>query len=427
VNTLRIDDVQPHIFRTHDSGKTWTEIVNGIPGGQIVNAVREDPERNGLLFAGDEKGVYVSFDDGDHWESLRLNLPATSVRDIIIKNDDLVAATHGRGFWILDNITPIRQFNQRRSSDFLFKPQTAVRVRDNLNPDTPLPPDEPAGENPPDGAMIDYFLFKDAAGPVTIEFKDSKGKSVRNYSSADVPHEPDPRKLKIPSYWIRPLQSVSTKAGMHPFLWDMHYTPVPDVEPEFPIAATYRNTAPSATSPWVMPGEYTVTLTVDGKSVKQSLTVQMDPRVKASAADLQEQFDLSWQLYQLRLKLAPIGKKFEEITEQLIKLKSSAAERPDVTKELEAFNDTLRKFGPPHPRPGAPPSLFVLQSTTRLFDETQGVDAAATPAVKSAVADVQTKVGPMMETWQKLVETDLPALNQQLRSAGFPEIKISDK
>ena len=160
VNTLRLDDLRPHIFRTHDSGKTWTEIVNGIPVGQTVNAIREDPERKGLLFAGTEKGVYVSFDDGAKWESLRLNLPATSVRDLIIKNDDLVVATHGRGFWILDNITPLRQFSQTQNESLLFKPQTALRVRSNVNTDTPLPPDEPAGENPPDGAMIDYFLLK---------------------------------------------------------------------------------------------------------------------------------------------------------------------------------------------------------------------------------------------------------------------------
>ena len=240
VNTLRMDDLRPHIFATHDSGKTWTEIVNGIPAGQIINAVREDPERKGLLFAGAEKGVYVSFDDGANWESLRLNLPATSVRDLIVKSDDLVVGTHGRGFWILDNITPLRQCRRpaggvvashseaatTESDTRLFKPQTALRVRANLNTDTPLPPDEPAGENPPDGAMIDYFLSKDASGPVTIEIKDGKGQLVRKYSSADKPVEANPKRLRIPSYWIRPPQSVSTKAGMHRFLWDMHYTPI---------------------------------------------------------------------------------------------------------------------------------------------------------------------------------------------------------
>src|SRR6266478_5544409 len=423
VNTMRIDDLRPHIFATHDSGKTWTEIANGIAAGQIVNAIREDPERKGLLFAGTEKGVYVSFDDGANWESLRLNLPASSVRDLIIKNDDLVVATHGRGFWILDNITPLRQLNGNQRENLLFKPQKALRVRANLNTDTPLPPDEPAGENPPDGAIIDYFLSKDASASVTIEVKDRKGRSVRKYSSADVPVEANPKRLKIPSYWIRPLQSLSAKAGMHRFLWDMHYTSVPHVEPEFPISATYRNTAPAATSPWAAPGVYTVTLTVDGKTFSQSLTVAMDPRVEASGAALQEQFDLSWQLYQLRLKLGPIGKKFDNIAEQLTKLRAKAAERSDVTQKLEAFAQTLMKFGPPHPRPGAPPSLFVLESTTRLFNDIQGADAAPTAAVKAAVADLDTKVGPMMDAWHKLLESDLPGLNQQLKQAGFSEIK----
>jgi photosystem II stability/assembly factor-like uncharacterized protein len=423
VNTLRIDDLRPHIFATHDSGKTWTEIVNGIPAGQIVNAVREDPQRKGLLFAGTEKGAYVSFDDGANWESLRLNLPASSVRDLIVKNDDLVVATHGRGFWILDNLTPLRQLNRNHHENILFKPQTALRVRANLNTDTPLPPDEPGGENPPDGAMIDYLLSKDASGPVTIEIKGGKGQLVRKYSSADKPVEANPKRLRIPSYWIRPPQSVSTKAGMHRFLWDMHYTPIPGVEPEFPISATYRNTPPQATSPWVMPGDYTVTLAVDGKIFTQPLTVAMDPRVKASAADLQEQFDLSWRLYQLRLKLAPIGEKFDEIAEQLTKLKARAAERGDLTQKLEAFVQTLMKFGPPHPRPGAPPSFFVLDSTTHLFDDIQAADAAPTAATKAAVADLETKVGPTMEAWRKLLESDVPALNQQLKQAGFPEIK----
>jgi photosystem II stability/assembly factor-like uncharacterized protein len=423
VNTLRLDDLRPHIFRTQDSGKTWTEIVNGIPAGQTVNAVCEDPERKGLLFAATEKGVYVSFDDGATWDSLRLNLPATSVRDLIIKNDDLVVATHGRGFWILDNITPLRQFNANQRENLLFKPQTALRVRGNVNTDTPLPPDEPAGENPPDGAMIDYFLPNDATGPVTIEIKDNKGASVRKYSSTDAPVKPDPKRLKIPAYWIRPPQLLSNKAGMHRFLWNMHYTPVPNVQPEFPMSATHHNTAPTPTSPWVAPGDYTVVLTVDGKNFTQPLTVQMDPRVKTSAADLQAQFDLSWQLYQLRLTLAPIGKKFDEINEQLTKLKARAAERPDVTEKLEAFVQTLTQFGPPHPHPGAPPSLFVLESTERLFKEIQGADAAPTAAVKAAVADVQKKVEPLTQAWRKLLDSDLPALNQQLKQAGFSEIK----
>jgi photosystem II stability/assembly factor-like uncharacterized protein len=433
VNTLRLDDVRPHILKTTDGGKSWTEIVNGIPAGQTVNAVREDPVRKGLLFAAAEEGVYVSFDDGANWESLRLNLPASSVRDIIIKEDDLAIGTHGRGFWILDNIAPLRQLDRAKidppsqnygvTGNVLFKPQTALRVRWNLNTDTPLPPDEPAGENPPDGAMIDYSLAKDATGPVVIEIKDSKGATARKYSSDDAPQKYDPKKLRIPEYWIRPLQSVSTKAGMHRFLWDMHYAEVPEVEPEYPMSAIERNTPPAATSPWVVPGDYSVVLTVDGKSFTQPITVKMDPRVKATESDLQEQFDLSWQLYQVRLKLAPIGKKFDDVADQLTKLKARAAERPDVTEKLEMFAQTLTKFGPPHPRPGAPPSLFVLQSTTQLFNEIQAADAAPTAAIKAATADVQNKVESTMEAWRKLLDVDLPALNQQLKQVGFPEIK----
>ena len=214
---------------------------------------------------------------------------------------------------------------------------------------------------------------------------------------------------------------------MHRFLWDMHYTPIAGVEPDFPISATYRNTAPRATSPWVAPGDYTVTLTIDGKTFSQPLTVAMDPRVKASTADLQEQFDLSWRLYQLRLKLAPIGKKFDDIAEQLTKNKARAAERPDLTQKLEAFAQTLMKFGPPHPRPGAQPSLFVLDSTTHVFDDIQDADAAPTVATKTAIENLETKVGATMDAWRKLLESDLPALNQQLKESGFPEIKTETK
>ena len=187
VNTLRIDDMNPHLFRTHDGGKTWTEIVNGIPGGAPVSVIREDPKKKGLLFAGSETQVYVSFDDGDHWQSLRLNMAASSVRDLIIKDDDLVVGTHGRGIWILDDITPLRQIDAKTADAdaVLFKPTTALRVRWNTNSDTPWPPDEPALPNPPEGAIINYYLKSAASGPVTLEILQSDGRLVRRYSSAD--------------------------------------------------------------------------------------------------------------------------------------------------------------------------------------------------------------------------------------------------
>ena len=187
INTFRLDDLRPHIWRTHDGGKTWTHITNGIPDGGIVNAVREDPRRRGLLYAGTERTVYVSFDDGDHWQSLRTNLPATSIRDLVIKDDDLVVGTHGRGFWILDDVTPLRQLTAEvaAAAVHLFRPQTATRVRWNMYTDTPMPQEEPAGQNPPDGAILTYRLARDARGPVTLEILDAKGALVRRYSSDD--------------------------------------------------------------------------------------------------------------------------------------------------------------------------------------------------------------------------------------------------
>ncbi len=257
INTLRLDDLRPHILRTRDGGKTWTEIITGIPDNENVNAVREDPKRKGLLFAGTERTVYVSFDDGDHWQSLRLNMPATSVRDLTIKDDDLAIGTHGRGFWILDDITPLRQIDDKviAGNAYLFAPELAYRVRWNTNTDTPLPPDVPAGQNPPDGAILNYYLGSATSGDVTLEILDSSGKLVRRYSSADPVPPPDPE-LAIPTYWLRPPQKLSQPAGFHRFVWDLHYPPVPGIKPEYPIAAVYKNTAPASTSPWAMPGKY---------------------------------------------------------------------------------------------------------------------------------------------------------------------------
>jgi hypothetical protein len=294
-----------------------------------------------------------------------------------------------------------------------------------MNTDTPLPPDEPAGQNPPDGAMIDYLLAANASGPVTLEIKNAKGELIRRYSSDDKPPEIDRTKLKIPNYWIRSSQSLSAKAGMHRFLWDMHFTPIPDADSEFPMSAEYHDTPPRPTSPWVMPGEYTLILTVDGKSVTQPLTVKMDPRVKTSLADLEEQFELSQRLYQLRQTLAPVAKSFDEVSEQLMKLRTKAAERRDVADKLEAFVQRLKEFGPPRARPGAPPSFFLVESAAELFDQVQAADAAPTAAVKEAATDLQNKSGPLAASWQRVLERDLPALNQELKPSGFPEIKAT--
>jgi photosystem II stability/assembly factor-like uncharacterized protein len=428
INTLRLDDLRPHILRTRDSGKTWTETVNGIPANENVNAVREDPVRRGMLFAATERAVYVSFDDGDHWQSLRLNMAASSVRDVIIKGDDLVAATHGRGFWILDNITPLRQFDQKVTSAdaFLFKPQTAIRVRWDMNTDTPLPPDFPAGENPPDGAVIDYYLQSASSSPVALEIKDSAGRTVRKYSSTDKLAPPDPM-LNIPTYWVRPPQTLSAAAGTHRFLWDMHYPDVPGVDAEYPIAAIPHNTAPQPSGPWALPGQYTIVLTANGKSYSQPLTIKMDPRVKTLLAGLQQQFKLSNDLYTQLLTLSPAAEQAGALRKQLKDLQSKAT--GEALAAIKALDQKLQALaGSATRRPGAgtePPTLGGLKTKfLTLFGVFQEADVAPSTQAAAAVADLQKQLPPLMDRWNALKAQDVPALNQQLKGANLPELKL---
>ncbi len=422
VNTIRLDDLRPHIYRTRDDGKTWEEIVQGIPPNENVNVVREDTQRRGLLFAGTERGVYASFDDGEHWESLRLNLPATSVRDLIVKDDDLSIATHGRGFWILDNITPLRQLAPNEQKTLLLKPPTALRVRWNANTDTPLPPDEPVGENPPEGAMIDYSLGNDASGPVTLEIKDEKGNLVRRYASTDPVPPPDP-KLKIPRYWVRPPQILPATPGLHRFLWDLHGQPLPGVEAEYPISAIAHETAPQPTAPWVVPGNYTVALTNGGKTVSESLTVKMDPRVKASATDLARQFELSKKLEALRATLEPIGKSYDALVSGIAKLKEPAAQK-GLGEKVAALHKSLEAFANPATvRAGGILNFDLLQKVKKLFVDLQQVDAAPTPAQQSAVGNLQDATPEVVARW-KAIPPEVERLNAELATAGLEPIKL---
>ena len=299
VNRIRVDDMSPHIYKTTDGGLTWKKIINGLPN-EPINSVREDAVRKGLLFAGSENAVYFSLDAGENWQSLRLNMPATSIRDLVIKDDDLVIGTHGRSFWILDNITPIRQINLNKTKEtVLLKPQKAIRVRWNMNTDTPLPPEEPAGENPPDGAMIDYYLNSNSSSPVKLEILNTKGEIIRTFTSNDTLYTiPE---VNIPLYWIRPQQILAATAGAHRFLWDMRYTPL-NIPAAYPMTAIKHNTPPDATAPWVMPGNYKIRLTANGQTQEQPITITMDPRVKTSTAQWQRQHDLSMICYEGRKK-----------------------------------------------------------------------------------------------------------------------------
>jgi photosystem II stability/assembly factor-like uncharacterized protein len=328
INAIRLDDMKPHVLATHDSGKTWKEIVKGLPDAP-VNAVREDPVRKGLLYAGTERGVFVSFDSGESWQSLLLNLPATSVRDLVVKNDDLVVGTHGRSFWILDDVTPLRQLGPEATAAdaFLFAPQAAYRIKRSRNTDTPLPPEEPMGQNPPDGAVIDYVLKTAPKAPIALEILDGNGTVLRRFASDDKPAPDDSQDVPIPAYWIRPQRLLSAAPGMHRFVWDLHL-PAPVAEREYPISAVPHDTPKEPRGPTVLPGVYTARLTVDGKVLTRPLTVKMDPRVKAGMPALEKRWAAATRLV-ADLKRAADGVK---------KAKDAGADSKNAERLLSGFS-----------------------------------------------------------------------------------------
>jgi hypothetical protein len=410
INTLRLDDMRPHLFRTHDDGKTWTEINNGIPEGAPTDVIREDVKQKGLLFAGTETQVYVSFDDGDHWTSLRLNAPASSVRDLQIKGDDIVIATHGRGFLVLDDISPLRQISAQvaTATAYLYKPETALRIRGDMNPPTPWPPEVPAGKNPPDGAILDYYLGEHTSGPVTLEIADSAGKLVRRYASTD-PVPEVPANYPVPLYWRRPPQVLSSAAGQHRFVWDLHYTPAPGSNALLDEdQAVPHNTPPPFTSPWVLPGKYTVKLTADGQTLTQPLTVVMDPRVKTSMEDLDAQFRLSKQLYDA---IVETGGAMEQITALQKQRKERAANGPanDAAMEYGKQLDVLAGAGyDPYgdrfggKRKPAASFLAVRGQMDRLMHELQNADVRPTEQQRAAVATRMQDFAALRAQWEKL-------------------------
>ncbi|HTL43971.1 MAG TPA: hypothetical protein VL262_06495 [Vicinamibacterales bacterium] len=390
INTFRLDELHPHIYRTRDGGKTWTEIVTGIADGTVVNSVKEDPKQKGLLFAGTETETYVSLDDGDHWQSLRVNMPATSIRDVMIKDDDLIAGTHGRGFWILDDVTPLRQLaaaGAQPATAHLFKPQTAIRFDWSKYTDTPLPVDEPAGQNPPDGAIINYYLPQPADGVVTLEVLDPAGKTIRRFSSDE--KAPEIRDIgNTPRYWIRPTQILAADAGLHRFVWDLHYPMLPGALPSYPISATPHNTPAEPRGPWVVPGTYTVKLTVNGQALAQPLTVKMDPRVKSTAATIAHQFALAKRVYDASADL-------EHAKGQIAAAEQRArsggdSQRADQLAALAGSGGEGRGRGRGAARTAQPTLASVsaeLQGVYRLTQEGAGpISAQAVKTVEEALA-----------------------------------------
>ena len=433
INCFRLDDLKPHIFRTRDGGKTWNEIVKGLPERAVVNAVREDPVRRGLLFAATEIGVFVSLNDGEQWEPLQMNLPVTSVRDLVAHDNDLVVGTHGRSFWILDDIAPLRQVKEGTRTDqpLLFAPSKAIRWRFNRNTDTPLPPEEPAGENPPEGAVVDYVLPRDS-GTVELEIHDAAGKLVHRYSSADtapITEAELQKELNVPTYWVRAFRALPASAGAHRF-WDLRYAPPPALNHQYPIAAIYRNTPRVPLGTLVTPGRYTVVLRAGAKTLSQPLTVAMDPRVKTSPADLTQQKLVSQRLVgmmqtdaevlsQVRALLHALGGQANASAPDPVKTQLNAARQ-----ELEALAGGSGR-GSAGTAVGNAANLTALnRELSRVFEIVQGSDRGPTTQAVSAVAELRKMVDTQLSKWKSFETTTLVNLNGALRHAKLPEITV---
>lgn len=321
VDNHRQDDFEPHAWRTRDFGRSWTSIADGMPRSQFVAVVRADPVKQGLLYAGTDHGVLVSFDDGASWQSLQRNLPTSIVTDLLAHGDDLIASTQGRAIWVLDGVSPLRELDaaSRQESARLFTPGRTVRVRRNQNKDTPLPPDEPVGKNPPTGAVIDYWLASDAAAPIRLEIRDRRGTVVRRFDGGETP-----AKLHAERYfaerWVRPAPSLEATAGAHRFVWDLRY-PRPQVSQyEFSIAAVDGEDTPLLPQGILAPpGDYQVVLTVDGREYEKPLHVETDPRVAIDRASLGDVLALS-----------------RDVEAALVRQTAALGELRDVRKRIDA-------------------------------------------------------------------------------------------
>ncbi len=438
VSRMRIDDLRPYAFRTRDRGQTWESISAGLPDAP-VNAVREDPQRQGMLFAATETAVWVSPDDGAHWDSLQLNLPHTSMRDLAIRGDDLIVATHGRSIWVLDDFSPLRQMTSARIREpTLLHPASAYRMSQSTWTDTPIPPDEPLGANPPAGAVIDYFLPRDAKGVVTLEVFDGKGSLVRRYRSDDPPDmsEEELARELIPRYWIAMPRILPKSGGMHRWIWDLRYPAPISATRGFPISAVPHATPREPLGPMAVPGDYLVRLTVDGRRLEQHLTILPDPRVATSTQALQQQLELATRVAGLltRSSQALLEARSQQSQLQAIKA-SGAAEQAvkDYGQKLSRILKAPAADKQPEATPAQTPANAgkaegqillpdVQEKLGTLYKVVMGGEAAPTAAALAAAEAAGQEVEKLEQQWHQL-QAALPGLNQTLRKAGLAPIR----
>jgi photosystem II stability/assembly factor-like uncharacterized protein len=358
VDRHRLEDYAPYIYRTRDGGATWAKLTNGIPEGSFVNVVREDPGQPGLLYAGTERGVYASFDDGASWQPLQLNLPVTSIRDIAVHGNDIAIATHGRSFWVMDDVAPLRQAATAIAAggDYLFAPSTAYRVAPGSQEGTPLPLDEPQSDNAPVGLYIDYYLRSSARGPVDIDIADAGGTVVRHWSSAQPQAPADPQSVDYTTHWIARHPVPSASAGAHRFVWDLHQT--------------------SSDGPLLPPGTYAVRLSVDGRTFAQSARVLRDPRIAATDADLRAQYALATRIAALRREVAAARDRAENIVSRHAGDPRAAQIRGTIIGEAPGANpdDSMGAYSHDFTS-----FLFLENALDYLESAVESADAAPTP------------------------------------------------
>ena len=420
VDRHRLDDLHAYLYRTRNYGKTWELASQGIPEGFFLNCVREDPVRKSLLYVCTEKGIFVSFDEGDHWQPLQLNLPTTSVRDLVIHGDDLVIATHGRSFWILDNVTPLRQLSTPvlEKPAWLFSPAEAYRVRPGADQGSPVPLDEALADNPPTGAVLDYFLKESATAPVKIEILDESGNLVRRFSSADVLPKTKAEEMEFPMYWIHDPEPISAKAGMHRFVWDLHYAFPESIEP------SYFGPLP----PTAVPGTYTVKLIVNGETQSQKLILKMDPRVKTSLADLEKMLLTEFRLTKGLGELSSALKTSQQLEAAIAAQKKDPGktESTDTLSSLDRKNSELLGsvlesegiFGLAPPAEQTVTLRQAVTATTGLLYTVQGSDEAPTADAMIAIEKWDGASKDLLVRWKVFWQKERERGNSLLQKAN---------